>query len=893
MNRVLFALTLFVSGVIVPIAFAQPAGTQAKEAPCPVPPATETRPWLSPKYTPRCRGQFVLDQLKTTDAKFAFLSAGGPGLAGAGQPNPMTSMGLIRGGGVDGPAGVARGTGVTAFPTPLSIAATFDPAMATRFGDLMGQDFFDYGQNGVTGPAMDMARTWHFGRVTESFGEDPFLAASIVAPEVAAIQSHHVLTTMKHYAVYTQEQNRTGDQPTGYKTANNEDVSERALREIYLPDFRAAVTRGGGGGIMCSFPRVNGVYACENSHLLGILKSEWGFDGTVVPDYPDAQRSIIPAFLAGLDSGTMAPAAAGRGGDAPAFAGQKSLRQGVDDGSVPIARIDDIILRRIVPAFRIGVFENPATRKGDDISTAERRTAAAELIAAGSVLLKNNGGILPFGPAVRSVAIIGTQATGAAVAVEQGSAYVKPTHLWPVLDAVRERAGQTVKVSFAPGTLGLNPLPNVPKAMLRTPGGQPGVQVEYFGNPKRDYTGKPLAVQTEDAFYIDKAPAIDGLPKNLQWSARYAATFTPDHTGIQKFTLYGSGSARLFIGDRLVGEYLRADFTDTVFANVPMTAGQPVPIRIEFTPRVSLGNAARDQFDLKLGVYTALGWAEPDNLIEQAVQAAKAADVAVVFAGHRVGEGMDRISLGLPNDQDALIEAVAKANPHTVVVLNTGGAVTMPWLGQVAAVLEMWLPGDAYGTAASRLLFGDADPGGRLPVTFPKDETQGPATKASQYPGALYDDDSVDTTHFDEGIFIGYRYWDQYRQDPLFPFGYGLSYTTFATKGLGVTKETDSATVNVSVKNTGKRAGSEVIEVYLGFPAAAGEPPRQLKGMQKVNLKPGEEQTVHVKLDREAFQYWDDARNAWSTAPGAYQVMVGRSSRDMLYTTTVAAPSAR
>jgi beta-glucosidase len=254
---------------------------------------------------------------------------------------------------------------------------------------------------------------------------------------------------------------------------------------------------------------------------------------------------------------------------------------------------------------------------------------------------------------------------------------------------------------------------------------------------------------------------------------------------------------------------------------------------------------------------------------------------------------MDRISLGLPNDQDALIEAVAKANPHTVVVLNTGGAITMPWLGQVAAVLEMWLPGDAYGTAASRLLFGDADPGGRLPVTFPKDETQGPATKASQYPGALYDDDSVDTTHFDEGIFIGYRYWDQYRQDPLFPFGYGLSYTTFATKGLGVTKETDSATVNVSVKNTGKRAGSEVIEVYLGFPAAAGEPPRQLKGMQKVNLKPGEEQTVHVKLDREAFQYWDDARNAWSTAPGAYQVMVGRSSRDILYTTTVAAPSAR
>lgn len=868
----------------------QVALAQTAPANCPAPAAGEMQPWLNTKYTPRCRAQFVLNQLKTIDAKFAFLSAGGPGRAGAGQPNPMTAMGLIRGGGVDGPAGVARGSGVTAFPTPLSVAATFDPALAARFGDLMGQDFFAAGQNGVTGPAMDMARTWHFGRVTESFGEDPFLAAAIVAPEVAAIQSHHVLATMKHFAVYTQEQNRSGDQPTGYKTANNEELSERALREIYLPDFRAAVVKGGGGGIMCSFPRVNGTYACENAHTLGILKNEWGFDGTVLPDYPDAQRTIIPAFLAGLDSGTMAPAAPGRGGDAPAFAGQKSLREGVDDGSVPVSRIDDMILRRLVPAFRIGVFENPATRKGDDISTQERRTAAAELITAGSVLLKNQGGILPLAPAVKSVAIIGAQATAQAVAVEQGSAYVKPTHLWPVLDAVRERAGQTVKVTFAQGTLGLNPLPNVPKAMLKTPGGEAGVRVEYFANTKRDFTGQPLAVRTEDAFYIDKSPAIDGLPKNLQWSARFTATFTPAVTGVQKFTLYGSGSARLFIGDKLIGEYLRADFTDTVFANVEMTAGQPVPIRIEFTPRVSFGNAARDQFDLKLGVYNALGWSAPDSLIEQAVAAAKASDVAVVFAGHRVGEGMDRLSLGLPNDQDALIAAVAKANPRTVVVLNTGGAVTMPWLAQVAGVLEMWLPGDAYGTAAARLLFGDAEPGGRLPVTFPKDESQGPATKPSQYPGSLYEDDSIDTTHFDEGIFIGYRYWDQYRQEPLFPFGFGLSYTTFTMKGLGVAKDADGVSVSVSVKNSGKRAGNEIVEVYLGFPASAGEPPRQLKGMAKVALKPGEEQTVRVHLDSDAFRYWDEKANAWATAPGAYQVMVGRSSRDIVYTANVTAP---
>ncbi len=879
MNKTLAAILVVAASQSV---YAQPA-----KSTCPVPPATETRPWLNPRYSPQCRAQFVLNSFKTLGEKFAYLTAGAGGRGAA--ATPAIDLGLTRGGSSDGPAGIARGTGVTSFPTPLSIAATFDPAMATRYGDLMGQDFFDFGMNGVTGPAMDMTRTWHFGRTTESFGEDPYLAASIVAPEVAAIQSHHVLTTMKHYAAYTQEQNRTGEQPTGTKTANNEEVSERALREIYLPDFRAAVMKGGGGGIMCSFPRVNGQYACENPHLLGILKNEFGFDGTVVPDFPDAQRTIIPAFLAGLDSGTMVARAPGG-----AFAGEKSLRQGVDEGTVPVSRIDDIILRRLVPSFRIGVFDNPAKKKADDISTPERRTAAVELITSGSVLLKNAGGILPFGPNVKSVAIIGTQATDKAVAVEQGSAWVKPTHLWPVIDAVRERAGQVVKVSFAAGTLGLSPLPNAPKSMLKTPDGQAGVQVEYFANPKRDYSGKPLAVHTEDGFYIDKPPVIEGLPKDLQWSARYTALFTPAQTGTQKFTLYGSGSARLYIGDKFVGEYLRADFTDSVFANVAMTAGQAVAIRIEYTPRESLGAAARDQFGLKLGVYTALGWAPPDDLISKAVEAAKQADVAVVFAGHQVGEGMDRQSLALPNDQDALIEAVAKANPRTVVVLNTGGAVTMPWLDRVAGVLEMWLPGDAYGSAAAKLLFGDAEPGGRLPVTFPKDETQGPGTKQAEYPGSLYPDGSVDTTHFDEGIFIGYRYWDQNNQTPLFPFGYGLSYTSFAMKGVGAKVDTDGgATVDVNIRNTGKRAGAEIVQVYVGFPKAVGEPPRQLKGMQKVSLKPGEEKTVHVKLDGDAFRYWNETQNAWTSAPGSYQVMVGKSSREIVYTTNLALPSAK
>lgn len=308
----------------------------------------------------------------------------------------------------------------------------------------------------------------------------------------------------------------------------------------------------------------------------------------------------------------------------------------------------------------------------------------------------------------------------------------------------------------------------------------------------------------------------------------------------------------------------------------------------EYTPREALGNARREVFGASIGIYASLGWSPPDDLIAQAVAAAKNADIAMVFVGQQVGEGMDRMHLALPNDQDALIEAVVKANPRTLVVLNTGGAVAMPWLADVGAVLEMWLLGDSYGPAAAKLLFGDADPGGRLPVTFPADETQGPATRPSEYPGTVSADGSLDTAHFDEGIFVGYRYWDQYDQKPLFPFGYGLSYTTFAISAANAKASPEGgATVNVTVKNTGTRAGSKVVEVYLGFPKSTGEPPKQLKGFSKISLQPGKFKAVRIALAPEVFEYWNDQSHAWTIAPGAYRVMVGNSSRDIAWTGNV------
>jgi beta-glucosidase len=286
-----------------------------------------------------------------------------------------------------------------------------------------------------------------------------------------------------------------------------------------------------------------------------------------------------------------------------------------------------------------------------------------------------------------------------------------------------------------------------------------------------------------------------------------------------------------------------------------------------------------------LGPVLRLGYSPPDDLRAQAVAAARAADVAVVFVGHQVGEGWDRRTLRLPADQDDLIAAVAAANPRTVVVLVTGGAVTMPWLDRVAAVLEVWLPGDGFGTAAAALLYGDADPAGRLPVTFPADETQGPGVTAATYPGTTTANGALDTVRFDEDLAVGYRYYDQQGQTPLFPFGHGLSYARFTIEDARVQSLRDGgAEVRAQVRNGSTRAGTEVVQVYIGFPRAAGEPPRQLKGILKVALAAGESRDIRLPLGARAFQVWDAAADRWVSPAGTFIVSIGRSSRDFAAT---------
>ncbi|HZH77380.1 MAG TPA: glycoside hydrolase family 3 C-terminal domain-containing protein, partial [Archangium sp.] len=346
-------------------------------------------------------------------------------------------------------------------------------------------------------------------------------------------------------------------------------------------------------------------------------------------------------------------------------------------------------------------------------------------------------------------------------------------------------------------------------------------------------------------------------------------------TGTYRFSLNGSGTARLWVNDQEIAQLVEGG-ESAGNGLLDLVASTPVSIRVEYA---SVAGAIVAPSALRLG------WQpRQDELQRQAVEAARNADVAVVFVSDLISEGMDRTTLALPADQDQLVSAVAAANPRTIVVLNTGGAVLMPWLGQVSGVLAAWYPGQEYGNALAAVLFGDVNPSGKLPQTFPARDGQGPIQSRSQFPGVGA------TARYDEDILVGYRWYDTKGLQPLFPFGHGLSYTTFGYDNLQVKRDGEKMTVTVRVTNTGKRAGAEVVQLYVGSPAAAKAPPRQLKAFNKVTLAPGGSTPVTLELEPEALASWDTSAHRWTTHPGTYTLHVGSSSRDLRAETSITVP---
>jgi beta-glucosidase len=753
----------------------------------------------------------------------------------------------------DGPSGV-RATGTTTWPSAQTLASTFDRRLARQFGAAVAEELRGKGFNTWLGPAMDIDRTPLAGRQPENLGEDPFLAGHTVAAEVKGVKSRHAMETLKHFVGNNQEWERTGFATLpagGHGPAINDLVSERALQEIYETPFRIAVQQGGADGVMCSYNRVNGLQSCENPSTLGTLKNDWGFNGFVVPDFAFAVRDGLAAANAGVDFPALP-------GD---FTGGFRTRDMFTSGQISAARLDDMVRRILFAIFDSGVFDDPVTGPAqDDVSTPAHKALATRISESGMVLLKNDRHALPLGGRrLRSLAVIGPSGSDAQF-VNGGSASVPvAADTMTPLAGIQARA-HGVRINVAQGSLGDVPLSTVVPSDAF--GG--GLSASYWKNG--DETGAPDRTQTDPTVNVPSTPA--GL--GPVWSARWTGTLTPPETGLYEFSMLEAGIAKLTIDGHVVASGYREG---TSFVQGPpypengtifLRKGRPVSVQVDYSSKSGLfGNSIQ------------LSWQLPSQSgIGAAVDAARRSDVAVVFANNAQGEGMDRPSLELPGDQDALIEAVAAANRHTVVVLNNGGPVLMPWLGRVDAVLQAWYPGQQFGTALAAVLFGDADPGGRLPVTYPASDTQGPALLGDpfHYPGVDGDE------HYDEGIFVGYRWYDQFRQQPLFPFGYGLSYADFRLSRLHVVGGDGGAWAAVRVTNVSRRAGSEVVQLYVAFPGSAGEPPKQLKAYRKVALQPGESRWVVLRVHRRDLRVWN---GGWYVPSGRYGVLVGTSSRDL------------
>jgi beta-glucosidase len=768
----------------------------------------------------------------------------------------------------DGPNGIRGPGNVTAFPASLALAATFDEGLAAAYGTAIASEARDTGSNVLLGPAVDIARVPLGGRLPEALGEDPYLAGRLAVAEVRAIQDAHVLSMVKHFVGNNAETGRTGYATRDGRTpAINTVVSERALEELYYPPFKAAVQRGRAGSVMGSYNRLNGVYACQDQRILGTLKDDWGWDGFVAPDFRHAVRDPVAAANAGLDIPGL-DVTEGR------------TAEDFTSGRIPAERLDEIVRRTLFAIFDAGLDQHPVPdedRRPALASTPEHVALATRIATDGMVLLANRDRVLPLeADRIGALAVIGT-ARDDAQWVMAGSPCVRlfPDRRVTPLEGITARAGPGARVAFAQGSFGDAALPPVPRDALTPPGGEgTGLLGEYWNGEASE--GQPALSVVDPTVDIPRAPEeLTGAV----WSGRWTGTITPTADGPHRFTVLAAGITRLEIDGHLVaaGEREFGQVFDgpplPASGVVDLRAGQPVGIRLDYSsatawpvlaPGVGGGNVR-------------LGWQPPDTLIQEAANLAAGCDAAVVVAGVAVGEGMDRASLALPGDQDRLIAAVAAANPRTVVVLNSGGPVLMPWLDQVGAVVQAWLPGQQFGAAVAAVLFGDADPGGRLPVTFPATPDQGPITGPERFPGVDGD------ARYDEGVLVGYRWYDQRGQEPLFCFGHGLSYGEYEYGQPRVARDeaTGAVTASLEVTNVGDRPGAEVVQLYLAAPAAAQQPPRQLKGFAKLHLDPGATSQVSLRLDRDDLAAFDEASAAWVVHPGRYEVLVGRSSRDL------------
>ncbi len=758
----------------------------------------------------------------------------------------------------DGPVGV-RGTTWSAqdpsiaLPSPTALAATWDPALAREAGRLLGQEARRKGVHVLLAPTVNLHRSPLGGRHFECYSEDPLLTGAIGTGYVQGVQDQGVATTVKHFVA--------NDFETERFTVSVE-VSERALRELYLAPFETIIGAAGTWGVMSAYNSVNGVSMTNNAALqCGVMKDEWGFDGVIVSDWL-AARDTVAAAIGGLD--IAMPAMGSPWGD--------KLVAAVRDGQVPEAVVDEQVRRVLRLAARVGALAGvpesvPAARRPAAIDGV---SLARQLAARSFVLAANTSGVLPLDPKqLSSVALIGALARDARV-LGGGSATVFPARVVSPLEGLTEALPESVNLSFALGA--------DPRTGKLAPAAAPcwhGLRATF-----RDVAGTPIyqtSLATGSGRWMEMPAGVD--PADLA-TVEISGTVTAEVSGTHQLAIRGIGQFQLTAaGQTLFDSQVRAESDDiaTTFLAPPE---QRIPLKLAAGAQTEVSLIQRVRLDPEFAaVALSLGYAAPvgtaAELLAEAEAAARASDVAIVVVGTTEeveSEGFDRTTLALPGQQDELVRRVAAVNPRTVVVVNAGSPVELPWADEVAAVLLAWFPGQEGGDALADVLLGATEPGGRLPTTWPVVAADCPVLSTTPTDGKLA---------YDEGVFIGYRAWERSGGTPRYAFGHGLGYTTWRYERI----KAEADRVTVTVRNSGSRAGREVVQVYVGPAAADGtRPKRWLAGFASVTAGPGESAAATVALPARTWQVWD---GGWATVAGEYTIEAAHSLDDVRLTAPI------
>ncbi|MEV1063199.1 glycoside hydrolase family 3 C-terminal domain-containing protein [Streptomyces sp. NPDC050263] len=765
----------------------------------------------------------------------------------------------------DGPIGVrgvrwTAGDPSIALPSPTALAAAWDPELAHRAGVLLAQEARRKGVHVLLAPTVNLHRSPLGGRHFEAYSEDPYLTGVIGAGYVNGVQSGGVGTTVKHFVA--------NDAETDRFTVNNL-VGERALRELYLAPFEAIVENAHPWGIMTAYNTVNGTSMTEHRHLVNeVLRGEWGFDGYNVSDWM-AARDTVAAVEGGLDVAMPGPRTVYG----------EALAQAVRGGEVEESTVDDAVRNVLRLAARVGILEGAEPAVTDLPETVDGTGLAREIARRAFVLVRNEGQALPLRPAT-TVALIGAAARDARF-LGGGSAVVFPARV------VSPLGGLTAALPDGSLSYAVGADPNTELAIA-----DKGFELRAVC---RDEAGALIGTGAAPTGEINwmGSDLPDDVTHDTLHTVELTGTFTPRESGPHVFGIKGAGAFTLIVdGTTYFDDVQRpaadGDPFEAFFgapqprAEVELTADRPVEVSLTYVVTLPEG------IPFKAVVFALVHQGpqrDPDELIAEAARAARAADTAVVVVAttDRVeSEGFDRRDLRLPGRQDDLVRAVAAANPNTVVVVNAGSPVELPWREDVAAVLLTWFPGQEGGAALADVLTGAHEPGGRLPTTWGS-LADAPVTEVTPTGGEL---------PYTEGVFIGYRAWEKEHRTPVYPFGHGLGYTDWTYESVAI----QGSTVEVRLRNSGGRTGREVVQVYLAptGPAptpddrpAPDRPARWLAGFAAVEAGPGESVEVTVDIPHRAFEVWDEADHRWFFVKGSYEIQVGRSIADRRITATI------